>query len=47
MVKEREQEPSLVKILELLETINNNQLKILSKLNYDKENDNEAEETTT
>lgn len=47
MVKEREQETPLVKILELLETINNNQLKILSKLNYDKEKDNETEETTT
>lgn len=47
MVKEREQETPLVKILEILETINNNQLKILSKLNYDKENDNESEETTT
>ena len=50
MVKEREQETPLVKMLELLEKINNNQLKILSKLNYDKENDNddnnESEETT-
>jgi len=51
MVKEREQETPMVKMLELLEKINNNQLKILSKLNYDKENDNddnnESEETTT
>ena len=51
MVKVRDQETPMVKILELLEKINNNQLKILSKLNYDKENDNddnnESEETTT
>ena len=51
IVKEREQETPLIKILELLEKINNNQLKILSKLNYDKENNNddnnESEETTT
>ncbi len=51
IVKEREQETPMVKMLELLEKINNNQLKILSKLNYDKENNNddnnESEETTT